>query len=112
LGTLIRLAPPLDHLRHIYVIPNLDDTFVGDPAQARPLVLGALETLNEAGAEVVAMNGIQGNPHELDGQIAQAMADAVREWLRLGKDEHRAEVSIRRVFLVDLRGGFDGVHLA
>jgi hypothetical protein len=112
LGNLILLRPALHHLRLIYFFPNLAGTFISDPAQARSLVMAALETLNEAGAKNVAMNGIQGNSHELNGQIAQVMADAANEWLEMGIERHRSEVSIRHINLVDLRGGFGDAPLA
>ena len=109
LGNLVRIDPPLNRLRLIWFMPNLEDTFVSEPAQARSLVMAALETLNEAGAENVAMNGIQGHPRKLDEQIRTVMVNAVRNWFEM--EHHRSERSIRHVDLVDLRGGFNGVQL-
>jgi len=108
LGDLIKIKPALGKLSYLYILPNIEDSRLQEPAQARRLVMDALETLNDAGVEAVAMNGIHGDPRELDGQIAKVMVDAARDW---PQEAHRSEPTIKDIYLVDLRGGFNDTSL-
>ena len=105
MGNLIKIDPAMGRLRYIYVFPNIENQRLTEPEQAHSLVMGALETLNEAGAEDIAMNGILGaHPHR-DEQIRPVMVDAIEQWSAM--EHHRSERSIQRIYLVDLRGGFN-----
>ena len=108
MGNLIKIDP-IGKLRFIYFFSNVEDQGISEPEQARPLIMAALETLNEAGVQKVAMNGIQGIHRHHDDQIKPVMVNAVRDWFEL--KYHRSELSIQCVHLVDLRGGFNGVQV-
>ena len=103
LGSIVWIKPALTKLRYIYFFPNLENASVDEPAQARLMVLCALERLNELGVKVVSMNGIHGADERIEDGIKDVMVRAVEEWLgRKGA----VQCSIDRIYLVDRAGAF------
>lgn len=107
-GKLLKIKNALEKLSYLYVLPDIQCRRLYEPAQARRFVMNALEILNDAGVKEVAMNGIHGDPRENEKEIAKVMVDAACDW---PQEMHRSDPTIERIFLVDLRGGFNAANV-
>jgi len=80
---------------------------VKDISAVKEMTEAAMKAIVELPVVACCMNGIQSGKQDIDVQYAKVMFQAVSEWFSTNKRQ-----SLKEVFLVDLRGGFDNAAQA